>query len=94
MAEGRIGPRGSARVVGPHREGDGVLGEGVVAWAAVRLRVQETLDLLRTLLVPVPLRLPLCTCGPQQSEYIEYRRIVTALIKADSQIGLKASERK
>lgn len=39
-----------------------MLGEGVVAWAAVRLSVEETLALLRTLLESVPLGLPLRPC--------------------------------
>lgn len=39
-----------------------MLGEGVVAWAAVRLSVEETLALLWTLLESVPLELPLCPC--------------------------------
>lgn len=66
MAQGGIGSRGSTRIVGPHREGDGMLGEGVVAWAAVRLRVQETLALLWTLLESAPLGLPLRPCEERQ----------------------------
>lgn len=66
MAQRRVGSRGSTRVEGPHREGNGVLREGVVARAAVRLRVQETLALLWILLESVPLRLPLRPCGPQK----------------------------
>lgn len=43
-----------------------MLGEGVVAWAAVRLRVQETLALLWTLLESAPLGLPLRPCEERQ----------------------------
>lgn len=46
VSQRRIVSRGSSRVVGPHGKRDGVLGEGVVAGAAVRLRVEETLVLL------------------------------------------------
>jgi len=50
-----------------------MLGEGVVARAAVRLRVQETLALLWTRLEPVPLVLPLRPCeAQQQSEHTKY----------------------
>lgn len=83
------------RIVGPHREGDGMLGEGVVPRGAVKLSVQETLVLLGTLLESVPLGLPLRPCGPQQqSEYTEYCRVVMrvtsihrALTVADSKRG-------
>lgn len=66
MAQRGVGSRGSTRVEGPHREGDGVLREGVAAWAAVRLRVQETLALLLILLESVPLRLAVRSCRPQR----------------------------
>lgn len=42
-----------------------MLGERMVARAAVGLSVQETLALLRTLLESAPLGLPLRPCGPQ-----------------------------
>lgn len=63
MAQRGVGPRGAAGVVGPHGERDGVLGEGVAAWAAVRLRVEETLALLWTVVQSAPLGLALCSCG-------------------------------
>lgn len=72
MAERGIGPRRSTRIVRPHRERDGVMVEGVVAWGAVRIRVQEALALLRSLLESVPLRLPLCPCGPQTESEIKH----------------------
>lgn len=65
MAQRRIGSRGRTRIVGPHREGDSMLREGVVVWAVVRLMVQEALALL-WILESVPLGLPLCPCGPQE----------------------------
>lgn len=66
MAQRGIRSRGSPRIVGPHGERNSVLREGVARWAAVRLRVQEALALLRTLLEPGPLQLALGSCGPQQ----------------------------
>lgn len=39
-----------------------MLWEGVAAWAAVMLSMEETLALLWTLLKSVPLGLPLCPC--------------------------------
>lgn len=62
MAQRGVGSRGSTGVVGPHGERDGVLGEGVAAWAAVRLRVQEALALLWTVVQSAPLGLSLCPC--------------------------------
>lgn len=48
--------------MGPHRKGNGMLGERVVVRAAVRLSMEETLALLWTLLVSGPLGLPLHPC--------------------------------
>lgn len=46
MAQVGIGSRRPTGVVGSHREGDGVLGKGMVVGATVRLRMQEALALL------------------------------------------------
>lgn len=62
MAQRGVGPRGSTRVVGPHGERDGVLGEGVAAGAAVRLSVEEALALLWTVVQSAPLGLTLRPC--------------------------------
>lgn len=63
VAQRRVGSGGATGVVGPHGEGDGVLGEGVVVWVGVSLGVQEALSVLRGLLESAPLQLPLCPCG-------------------------------
>lgn len=46
MAQIRIRSREPVGVKGPHGEGDGMLGKGVVLRVTVRLRVQEALALL------------------------------------------------
>lgn len=69
-----------------------MLREGVIVWAAVRLRVQEALALLWTLLESVPLWLPLCPCRPQQQlEYtgLYYLTSVCTLSKSNLHKGLK-----
>lgn len=68
VAQRGVGPRGSARVVGPHGERDSVLGEGVAAWTAVRLRVKETLALLWTVVQSAPLGLTLRPCGKKKQQ--------------------------
>lgn len=53
-----------------------MLRKRVVVWAAVRLRVQEALALLWTLLQSASLSLPLCSCGPKntcQIRFLEFR---------------------
>lgn len=70
VAQRGVGPRGSAGIVGPHGERDGVLGEGVAARAAVRLRVEEALALLRTVVQSAPLRMALRPCG-KKSQNVE-----------------------
>ena len=65
VAQRWVGSRGSTGVVGPHGEGDSVLGEGVVVWARVRLGMQEALAVLRRLLESASLRLAFCPCGAQ-----------------------------
>lgn len=50
MAKGWVGSGWSTRVMGPHGEGDGMLGQGMAVGAAVGLVVQEALGLVRTLL--------------------------------------------
>lgn len=68
------------RIVGPHRERDRMLREGVIVWAAVRLRVQEALALLWTLLESVPLGLPLCPCEPEQQLERAWLYYLTSII--------------
>lgn len=59
MAQRRVGSRRSTRILGPQREGDSMLREGVVPWATVGMMVEETLALLWGLLRSDPLGLPL-----------------------------------
>ena len=65
VAQRGVGSRGSTRVVGPHGEGDSMLGEGVVVWARIRLGMQEALAVLWRLLESASLRLAFCPCGAQ-----------------------------
>lgn len=74
MAKTGIRSRGSTRIEGPHGKGNSMLGKGVVARTAVRLRMQEALTLLQALLESVPLGLPLRPCEPNTQIKSECQR--------------------